>query len=167
MNLDRFEAAAERVFGFLERDYELTLRPDTAADRGEHWWVRYLTYRNDDVFVRIELDDRDRAFNVLFGPMREGRIPPYPVVLERDDEPLEWFPLWAVLRARGVPEPPFSFFEDGRLDAELLAWADALRTHAGAALGVGRFDVLDDPVRRVKREELDAAVEREAGSTEA
>ena len=161
MNLDRFEAAAQRAFGFLERDHGLEFHPDTAADRREHWWVRYLTYRDHRVFVRIELDDRDRAFNVLFGPIQEGRVPPYPIFLERDDEPIDWFPLWAVLRARGSAEPPFSFVEDEGLDAELLAWADALGTHAAAALRTGDFSALDDPVRRVKREQFDSAIERD------
>jgi hypothetical protein len=153
MDLDRFEVAAQQAFEYLERDYGLEFHPDTVAERREHWWVRYLTYQNDRVFVRVELDDRDRAFNVLFGPVRNGVIPPYPIVLERDDEPIEWFPLWAVLHARDAPEPPFSFVVDERLDAELRAWGRALEAHAADALRSGDFSSLDQPVRRVKRQQ--------------
>ena len=153
MNLDRFEAAAYEAFGFLERAYGLEHSPDTAADRRAHWWVRYLTYTGGRAFVRVELDDRDRAFNVLFGAVRDGRIPSYPIVRERENEPILWFPLWAVLRARDVPEPPFSFVTDERLDAELRVWADALEAYAGDALRSGDFSALDEPVRRLKSEQ--------------
>ena len=161
MNLDRFEVAAQHAFGFLERDYHLTYYPDTPAARREHWWVRYLTYRDGRVFVRLELDDRERVFNILFGPLRDGRMPPYPIVLERTGEPIEWFPLWAVLGARGLPEPPFSFVEDERLEEELLAWADAVDEHAAAALTSGDFSALEEPVRQVTREHVNAANERD------
>jgi hypothetical protein len=150
MDLDRFEQAARRAFAFLERDLGLTVEPDSDEDRREHPWVRYLHYRGEATFVRLELDDRERVFNILLGPLVDGDLPPYPIVLERDDEPVTWFPLWAILRSRGTAEPPFSFAEDERLDGELDAWAAALREHAGSALR-GDFDELHEPVRRVKR----------------
>jgi hypothetical protein len=125
--------------------------------------VRYLTYRNADAFVRVELDDRDRAFNVQLGPVVDGDLPPYPIFLERADEPITWFPLWAVLRGRGSVEPPFTFAEDQHLDEELDAWAAALREHAACAL-VGDFDELHEPVRRIKRRQAEAARERDQGS---
>lgn len=156
MDLDRFESAARDAFAFLERDHALTFRPDSADDRDRHWWVSYLTYFGGHAFVRVALDDRDRAFNVLFGPLRHGDLPPYPIFLERDDEPLTWFPLWAVLEARRADVPRFSFAEDGRLDVELTAWTTALREHATDALR-GDFDDLEGPVRRVKAEQLKAA----------
>jgi hypothetical protein len=157
MNLDRFEQAAQRAFGFLETDFGLTFEPDSPDDRRERWWVRYLTYRNDAAFVRVELDDRDRAFNIQLGPVVDGDLPP-----------VTWFPLWAVLRARGAPEPPFSFADDQRLDDELHAWAASLREQATPALS-GDFDELRQPVRRVKRQDAEAARERDErlfGSTD-
>jgi len=160
MNLDRFEQASERAFAFLERDFGLAFAPDSTNERRAHWWVRYLTYRNSEAFVRLELDDRDRAFNILLGPVLEGELPPYPIFLEREDEPVTWFPLWAILRGRGAAEPPFSFAEDERLDEELDAWADALRSHAALALA-GNFVELQEPVRRVKRQESEAARPRD------
>jgi len=152
MNLDRFESAARSAFSFLERDHGMTFVPDTAQERHAHFWVRYLTYRSAGrSFVQIELDDRDRAFNVLFGPLEGRELPPYPIFMERDDEPVLWFPLWAVLSADGAEPPPFSFAEDARLDADLAAWAAALQTHARRALA-GDFADLEELVRRVKRE---------------
>jgi hypothetical protein len=159
-NLDRFEQAAQRAFAFLERDFGLTFEPDSTDEWRKHWWVRYLTYRNDGAFVRIELDDRDRAFNILVGPVVVGELPPYPIFLEREDEPVTWFPVWAILRGRGEPEPPFSFAQDERLDDELDAWAAALREHARPALR-GDFDELREPVRRAKRQQAEAARERD------
>jgi hypothetical protein len=153
MNLDRFEAAARDAFAFLEDEYGLVHVPDDPAERTRHWWARHLTYGSDRAFVRVELDDRDRVFNVLFGPTRSGEIPPYPTFLEREEEPIEWFPLWAVLHARGISAPEFSFAEDDRLDRELAAWADALRAEAGSALlGERDFAELDEPVRQAKLE---------------
>jgi hypothetical protein len=65
-----------------------------------------------------------------------------------------------VLRGRGVAEPPFSFAEDQRLDAELETWAAALREHAARALA-GDFVDLQEPVRQVKRAQAEAARERD------
>jgi hypothetical protein len=114
---------------------------ETEAERKRHWWARYLTYRNDTTFVRVELDDRDRSFNVLFGPLVNGEIPEYPIFLPPAAEAVRWFPLWALLELRGEEAPPFSF-DESHLDAELQAWADALREHAGPAID-GDFSVLE------------------------
>lgn len=160
MNADRFEQAAQSAFAFLEDDFGMTVKPESKTERSRHWWGRYVTYVSDRVFVRIELDNRDRAFNILLGPLVAGDIPPYPIFLERDDEPLTWFPLWAILQSRGVQDPPFSFAEDEQLDDELAAWAAALRDHAGVALS-GDFDDLREPVRRVKNQEAAARLERD------
>lgn len=160
MDPDRFEQAARSAFAFLETDFGMTLKPETKAERRSHWWGRYVTYVGDRTFVRIELDTRDVAFNILLGPLVDGEIPPYPIFLEREDEPLTWFPLWAILQSRGAPDPPFSFVEDEQLDRELAAWASALREHAAPALA-GEFEELRDPVRRVKYREAIARMERD------
>ncbi len=168
MNLDRFEEASQRAFEFLEADFGLTFEPDSPDDRRRHCWVRYLTYRNAQAFVRIELDDRDRAFNIQLGPLVDGDLPPYPIFLERADEPITWFPLWAILRGRGADEPPFTFAEDEHLDQELETWGAALREHAAVALR-GEFDDLREPVRRVTRQQAEAARKRDErlfGSTD-
>jgi hypothetical protein len=146
MDLDRFEQGARRAFAFLEEDVGLTFEAGSSA----HSWTCHLTYRNETVFVRVELDNRDRAFNVLVGPIVDGKIPRYPIFPERAGEPLHWFPLWAILRARGVDVPTFSFAEDDRLEEELTAWAGVLREHAGDVLASGDFSELDAPVRRIK-----------------
>ncbi len=148
--LDRFEQAAQEAFGFLERDFNMVLYPDTPDQRKLEPPVRYLNYRNDTTFVRVELDVKDRSFNVLAGPLVDGRVPPYPIFLEREEEPVLWLPLWAILEAVEVAHPPFSFAEDQRLDRELAAWATALREHATAALR-GDFEDLAGAVRRVKQ----------------
>jgi hypothetical protein len=158
LNADRFEHAVQSAFAFLEDDFGMTVKLESNAERRRHWWGRYVTYVNDRMFLRVELDNRDRAFNILLGPLVDGEIPPYPIFLERDDEPLTWFPLWAILQSRGVEDPPFSFAEDEQLDAELSAWAAALRDHAAAALA-GDFDELREPVRRVKNKEAAARLE--------
>jgi hypothetical protein len=160
MNPDRFEQAAVAAFAFLEDDFEMTLRRDTDAERKKFWWARHVTYVSSRAFVRIELDTRDRAFNVLLGPLVNGDIPPYPIFLEHEDEPLTWFPLWAILQSRDVPDPPFSFAEDDQLDQELAIWADVLRQHAAAALA-GDFDDLEGPVRLVKYREAISREERD------
>ena len=165
MNLDRFEAAARAAFAFLERDLDFTFEPDTSKERRDHWWVRYLTYRGERAFVRVELDSRDRAFNVLFGPLRDGEIPPYPIFMESEQQPILWFPLWAVLQVEDTDQPPFTFAEDGPLDEELRAWADALRKHAASALSGDASD-LEEGVRRVMHRELAAADERDANLLE-
>lgn len=151
MNLDRFEQAAQEAFGFLERDFNMVVHLDTPDERKRHSWVRYVTYCNDTTFVRTELDNKDRAFNLLTGPLVDGQIPPYPIFLEREEEPVLWLPVWAILEASGVEHPPFSFAEDQRLDQELAAWATALREHASAALR-GEFEDLAGAVRQVKEQ---------------
>jgi hypothetical protein len=150
MDLECFEQGVRRAFAFLEEDIGLTFESDSSS----HWWTSHLTYRNELVFVRVELDNRDRAFNILAGPIVDGGVPRYPIFPERAGEPLHWFPLWAILRARGADVPTFSFAEDDRLEAELAAWAGALREHAGDVLVSGDFGELDAPVRRIKSETL-------------
>ena len=141
MSLDRFEDSARLAFAFLEHDFGCTFLVESEKERRRHWWARYLTYRNDATFVRVELDDRDHAFNVLFGPLVDEEIPEYPIFLPASGEDVRWFPLWAVMEARGEDAPPFSW-DDAALDAELQAWANALREHAGPALE-GRFAGLE------------------------
>jgi hypothetical protein len=109
VDLDRFERAAEAAFAFLEHEFGMRLERDSR--RREHWWARNLGYRGDRAYVRVELDDRDRAFNVLVGPSSG-----------EDEAQRERFPLWAIVRSRGAREPSFSFAEDERLDRELAAW---------------------------------------------
>ena len=123
MNLERFEQAARRAFAFLEMDAGLTFESASST----HSWTCHLTYRDQMVSVRVDLDSRDRAFNFLLGPIVDVEVPPDPIFSEPAGEPLSWFPLWAILRARGVDVPIFSFAEGERLDDELSAWAGALR----------------------------------------
>jgi hypothetical protein len=130
VDLDRFEEAARRAFAVLEHDFSCEFLPD----RERHWSARYLTYRNETTWVEVYLDDRDRAFVVLFGPLVDGEIPEHPIFLPPPDHPLQRFPLWAVMEARADEPPPFTFTEGDRLDSELRAWAEALRKHAGPAL---------------------------------
>ena len=138
-------------------DFGFVFEPDSEADRTDHWWARYLTYRSETVFVRVELDDRDSAFNVLVGPLVDGEIPDYPIFLPASAEGVEWFPLWALIELRGAELPPFSF-DEARLNAELQAWAEALRTHAAPALEgdfstlEGVYDVLRGNFQRRMRE---------------
>ncbi len=78
MNPDRFEQAAEVAFAFLEDDFGMSRKTQSAADRRKHWWGRYVTYTSHRVFVRIELDNKDRAFNILLGPLVNGTSRPIP-----------------------------------------------------------------------------------------
>jgi hypothetical protein len=160
LNLDQFEDAARIAFAFLEEDFAFAFTRDSEEDRKRHWWVRYLTYRNNTTFVRVELDDRERVFNVLFGPLDDGQIPEYPIFLPRQARSLTWFPLWAVIEMRNEEAPPFSFAKGERLGYELGAWAEALRRHAEPALRGSFADLDREGVYRVMSSKLEAA-ERE------
>ncbi len=105
MRIEEFEKASREVFAFLERDFGFRLLSAESGGPG----LCHLTYANDVAFVRLKTDvASDRHFNLLVGPLVRGSIPPEPLFLEREDEPLTWYPLWAIMRVRGADEPRFS-----------------------------------------------------------
>jgi len=78
-------------------------------------------YRDAFGFVIVALDDRERSFDVVLGPLG---------VAERPD-PAAGRSLRELLARAGQDPPPFSFDSD-RLEADLEQWAEALRRHGPA-----------------------------------
>jgi hypothetical protein len=102
--IDELEAEARRAFAFLEAEFGCELE----RTEGERRSCR-LEYRCETGFADVHLAEPDQAVAVYFGA--SGREP---------------IPLWAVLDARGEPQPD--------PETNLGAWAEALRRHGTAAL---------------------------------
>jgi hypothetical protein len=102
--IDELEAEARRAFAFLESEFGCELE----RSEGERS-SRRLQYRCETGFADIHLAEPDQAVAVYFGAS--------------GGEPI---PLWAVLDARGGPQP--------EPETNLGAWAEALRRHGAPAL---------------------------------
>jgi hypothetical protein len=130
VDCDRFESATKRAFVALGTEHGFDVQ---ATRQGPGRCA--VTYRGATSWVRISLDvQRDRYFQVEFGPLVGAEVLGALVFLPPEGEPLSHYPLWAVMRLHNVELPPFSFADGSVLDAELNAWADALESHAGDAL---------------------------------
>jgi hypothetical protein len=138
--LDEFELAVDQTFA--QTATELGLAKDPGSTRQLSHSIS-LTYLGSKVFVVFELDQRDKLFNVVIGPLVNGRVPPRPLFLPKRDEALTWYPLWALLRLRDEPLPPFTFAHRPDLDGELRSWVAALREQAGTLVN-GDFSGFDD-----------------------
>lgn len=102
--IHELEADALRAFAFLETDFGLTREPIADGD----WWRR-LIYSSNTGSAEIYLDERDELVSVHVAAAGEDKLP-----------------LWAILDARGEPQP--------EPDTNVAAWADALRRHGAEAL---------------------------------
>jgi hypothetical protein len=102
--VDKLETDALRAFGFLQSEFGCELERSEGARHS-----RKLAYRSSTGFADVHLDEPDQAVAVYFGATGQEAIP-----------------LWAVLDARGEPQPD--------PETDLDAWADALRRHGAPAL---------------------------------
>jgi hypothetical protein len=148
MNLDHFEQAARTAFRFLEEDYEF----EFASEQFDHR-ARRLTYTSDVAFVSVDAESLGFSFTVALGAIRDG-VRVHRANLQRDDLPLECVPLWALLRAKDVAEPPSSAANDAELDTALRASAAALRDEASAYLIEPDFAQLAASIRQLMRDNL-------------
>ena len=130
VDCDGFESATKQAFAALEAEHGFDVQT-TRQGAGRC----SVTYRSTASWVRISLDvQRDRYFQVEFGPLVNAEVPGALVFLPPEGEPLSHYPLWAVMRLNDAEPPPFSFADGSVLDAELKVWADALESHGGDAL---------------------------------
>ena len=74
--------------------------------------------------------------------------------INRDDVPLGRVPLWALLRAKGVAEPPSSGDGEAEFVAALQSSAAALRDEASVYLTEPDFTPLAADIRQLMRDNL-------------
>src|SRR5215210_3999232 len=92
--VDRFIELGPAAFRFLEREQGYALEIPTGFR-----WQPQLVYRDASDFVIVALDDRERSFDVVLGPLG---------VAERPD-PAAGRSLRELLASAGEDPPPFSF----------------------------------------------------------
>ena len=120
MTIHELEAAARREFGFLETEFGCALE----RVEEDNWWRR-LIYSSNTGRAEIYLDERDEIVSVYVGAAGEDPLP-----------------LWAILDARGEPQP--------QPDTNVEAWADALRRHGAEALrgDTSGYTGIDEAIER-------------------